>query len=48
MRSIAFMLLLGSMAAADHLPETLIAKGKGETQLTGIDVYRSHWKDLQK
>jgi hypothetical protein len=42
---IALILFCG-MVLADHLPENLVARGKAENMLSGIDVYRSRVSDL--
>jgi hypothetical protein len=46
MRLLIAMLLFPTMLLADHLPEDKIALGKPETVLCGIDVSRSHVREL--
>jgi|SRR5579872_3690281 len=46
MRILITVLLFSGMVFADHLPTNLVARGKAETTLCGIDVKHSHVSGL--
>jgi hypothetical protein len=48
MRSLALVALLSAFSFADHLPANLIARGKPETLLCGIDVNHATLSEVKK
>lgn len=48
MRSLVLVVLLSVFSFADHLPANLIARGKPETLLCGIDVNHTTLSDVKK